>query len=179
MGRVVGRRTRRLEARIRKAARLWKREAIEPLDYAVLVVDAIARMEGADPSGQDFHRITFATQAARALGFPASPDSQTLPGSLGPIHRAVEILSKAFPVYDGAGDQYNPATFQFTWGSHCDEELWKSKRRLRLVNRIYEGVNRWRAREAEFAPRIHDDAWKVVIGVIGLIIGVVIGHFTS
>jgi hypothetical protein len=173
---------RRLAARrqLRDAAQLLKRGAVNRVDFAVLAVDAVARLTGRSlrrPEGWDV--IGFPIEAGFAVG--ARPDSldPSQWREYGPFEHAVAWIGEAFPTSEGGGDQYNIQTLTFTWGDNADQLLRRARLRRRLSTRLLERVDEWRGEQAELAPHLHDDLWKLVWAVLCAILGFALGRFTA
>lgn len=98
--------------------------------------------------------------------------------NFGPLADVPITLSKRFPVYVGTGDQDDVANHEFVWGDISTDLLDRANKRLRWYWRRIERIDRWRARLKAFAPAVHDDVWKWIIGLGCGIVGFLLGRAT-
>ncbi|MGD0992893.1 MAG: hypothetical protein ABR998_10520 [Gemmatimonadales bacterium] len=163
-----------------KAARLLRRSAISNLDYGVLAIDTISRLTGTPLRREDgWGVVDFTLQAGFAIGAKPHSDDPAQWARYGPFEHAVTWLGAAFPAYQGGGDQYNVQTTVFMWGDNSDRLLRLAKLRMHVTTRLLERADTWRAEQAELAPHLHDDLWKLVWAIVGAIVGFVLGRVTA
>ncbi len=169
-----------LKRRLKKAARLLASGAIDRVDYAVLAVDTIHRLNRAPiRPGDRVSVLTFGVEALTTLGFRGSEFETPEAVAFGPVNEAVGILWDRFPLYSGSGDVIDKDASDFVWGVESGKLAWRAHLRLRLLNRLLERFDRWRREQAEFAPAVHDDLWKTVLAIVGAVLGFVIGRLTA
>ncbi len=156
-----------------------KKGKIGPSDYAVLAVDNVCTLLGVPLQRPEGFDLVFAAEAAMAIAGPGVSLDHPALKSYGPLEEVVPWLGRTFPVPTLEGDVFNVQQVRFTWGGEASERLKRARIRLRLVNRLYEGFDRWRGDQAEIAPHLHDDVWKLLIAIITGLVGFLIGRYTA
>ena len=164
----------------RVAAVLHRRGKLSNAEYAALAIDAVAKLRGEDPRRSEHWDIAgFSIEASFALGVELDGSSNVDLAAFGPYEHAVAWIGEAFPVYDGLGDLFNAQSMTFQWGTGADRLLRRARRHLSAINRTFERLDAWRGEQAEIAPHLHDDAWKLLVGLLGLGVGFVVGRLTA
>jgi hypothetical protein len=158
---------------MRHAARLLKRGAIERIDYGLLILDGVARLEGQSLDRHEpFHPVTFGLEVCRALGVP--PVSEI--AAYGPFHHAADWVQKEIGARHWVSMDSPRA---FAWSPEAEALLKTAKLRLRLANRVAFQVERWYAEQSELFPNLHGPVWKWLGWILSAGAGFVIGRLTS